>query len=181
MGGRSKRVSLLFLRRTLAFQHLSGLNLSATTCHLKLAGRCLSISRDFSNGEAALAIRNNLVSIGNAARDGKNGWFVGHFAPHDFGLIRQESVEIKWAHHPKGDRRPSFGQWPKATTIAILVSGHFITRVRLPDGLHEILLRDPGDYIAFGPGVDHSWEAVEESLVITVRFPSIDRERDTPT
>jgi len=125
-----------------------------------------------------VAIRNELVSSGNALRDGKDGWFIGQFSPKEFGLIRQHDVEIKWAQHPKGDRRPQFGQWPRATTIAILVNGYFITRIKLPDGIHEVVLNTPGDYIAFGPGVDHSWEAIEESLVITVRFPSIDSRGD---
>lgn len=117
--------------------------------------------------------RNNLVGTGNAVKDGNRGWFVGQFVPPSFGLAHQEAVEIKWDQHPKGDRRQGFAQSRGATTISILVSGSFITRLKLPDGMREIILSAPGDYIAFGPGLEHWWEALEESLVITVRFPSL--------
>jgi hypothetical protein len=117
----------------------------------------------------------DLVSIGNAVKDGKQGWFVGQFLPHSFGLVRQPAVEIKWAQHIKGERRPRFGQWSNATTISILVNGSFVVRFKLPDGMREVVLAAQGDYVAFAPGVEHSWEALEDCLVITVRFPSFDR------
>ncbi len=117
--------------------------------------------------------RIDLVSTGNAVKDGKEGWFVGQFVPPSFGLIRQHAVEIKWVQHAKGERRPRFGQWPKATTISLLVNGCFVVQLKLPDGMRKIVLATPGDYVAFGPGVDHSWEALEDCLVITVRFPSL--------
>jgi hypothetical protein len=122
-----------------------------------------------------LAVSNpiELVSIGNAVKDGKEGWFVGHFVPPSFGLVRQQAVEIKWAQHLKGERRLRFGQWPRATTIAILINGSFSLRFKLTDGIREVVLARPGDYAAFGPGLYHSWEALEDSLVITVRFPSL--------
>ncbi len=120
-----------------------------------------------------MTIRNDLVSAGNALKDGNQGWFVGQFAPASFGLIRQHAVELKWVQHAKGDRRRAFGKWPKATTISILINGCFAVRLSLPDGMHEIILKAPGDYVAFAPGVEHSWEALDECLVITVRFPSI--------
>jgi quercetin dioxygenase-like cupin family protein len=34
-----------------------------------------------------------------------------------------------------------------------------------------------GDYIIFGPGVVHSWEAIGDTLVLSVRFPSIEVNR----
>src|SRR5258708_37001067 len=96
-----------------------------------------------------------MVSFGNAVKDGKQGWFVGQFAPPSFGLVRQQAVEIKWAQHARGDRRPRFGRWPKATTISILVNGCFVVRIRLklPDEIREIVLGTPGDDVANGPGL----------------------------
>lgn len=122
--------------------------------------------------------RSDLVSVGNAVRDGKRGWFVGHFMSPSFGLIHQQEVEIKWAQHIKGERRTRFGQWPEATTISILVNGSFVVRVKLSDGIRDVVLASPGDYVAYGPGVDHSWEAIEDCLVITVRFPSFHRDEN---
>jgi hypothetical protein len=120
---------------------------------------------------------NNLVTIGNAAEDGDRGWFVGQFVPPSFGLVHQQALEIKWGRHPKGERRQGFAPPLKATTIAILVNGSLITRLNLPDGMREIILAAPGDYVAFGPGLSHSWEALEDSLVITVRFPSLNNDQ----
>jgi hypothetical protein len=119
------------------------------------------------------ANRDLRISTGNAAADGIRGWFIGQFIPPSSGLAHQEALEMKWQLHSKGERRQGFAQSPKATTISILVSGSFATRFRLPDGMREIILTRPGDYIVYGPGLDHCWEAFEESLVITVRFPSL--------
>ncbi|MGA2411325.1 MAG: signal peptidase I [Candidatus Binataceae bacterium] len=112
-------------------------------------------------------------STGNAISDGKRGWFVGQFVPPSLGLAHQDALEMKWGQHPKGDKRQGFARSLHATTISILVSGSFIMRLKLQDEIKEIVLREPGDYVAFGPSVDHLWEALEESLVMTVRFPSL--------
>ena len=34
-------------------------------------------------------------------------------------------------------------------------------------------LEKEGDYAVWGPGIGHSWQAEEDSIVITVRWPSI--------
>ncbi|WP_336207965.1 hypothetical protein [Nonomuraea sp. LPB2021202275-12-8] len=53
--------------------------------------------------------------------------------------------------------------------MLILISGRF--RVELPD--RSVLLAERGDYVVRGAGVDHSWRAEEESVVMTVRWPSV--------
>lgn len=110
---------------------------------------------------------------GNAIKDGKRGWFVGQFIPPSLGLAHQQALEIKWDQHAKGERRRAWAKSLNATTISILVNGAFMTRLKAADETQEILLSVPGDYVAFGPGVDHAWEALDNSLVITVRFPSL--------
>jgi hypothetical protein len=37
----------------------------------------------------------------------------------------------------------------------------------------EVLLARQGDYAMWGPGIDHHWSADEESVVLTVRWPSL--------
>ncbi|MET9017469.1 signal peptidase I, partial [Streptomyces olivaceoviridis] len=37
----------------------------------------------------------------------------------------------------------------------------------------SVLLEEQGDYVVWGRGVDHSWFAEEESVVLTVRWPSV--------
>lgn len=53
--------------------------------------------------------------------------------------------------------------------MVILVSGRFY--VNLTVG--KVLLERQGDYAVWGPGIDHSWKAEDDSVVITVRWPSL--------
>jgi quercetin dioxygenase-like cupin family protein len=50
----------------------------------------------------------------------------------------------------------------------LLVEGNF--RIDLTEA--SVTLEKQGDYLTWGPGIDHSWEALSESIVITVRWPS---------
>jgi quercetin dioxygenase-like cupin family protein len=54
------------------------------------------------------------------------------------------------------------------STLVLLVSGKF--RIDLTVG--NVTLERQGDYITWGPGIDHSWLAEQDSTVITVRWPS---------
>ena len=55
------------------------------------------------------------------------------------------------------------------TKLLILVRGRF----RLDLSVASTTLEKEGDYAVWGPGIDHSWQAEEDSIVITVRWPSI--------
>lgn len=81
---------------------------------------------------------------GNAEEDSREtrGWLLGHFIDPTEGVRSSKDV--------------------------ILVSGNF--RIDLTEG--SITLDRKGDYILWGPGIDHSWEALAESIVLTVRWPS---------
>jgi quercetin dioxygenase-like cupin family protein len=50
----------------------------------------------------------------------------------------------------------------------LLIAGNF--RVDLTGA--SIVLEKQGDYVVWGPGIDHSWEAISDSVVVTVRWPS---------
>lgn len=109
---------------------------------------------------------------GNAADDGTDtrGWIVGHFIDPSRGVRSTTDVEIKWAHHPKGDKRTGWTSDDQRTTLVMLISGHF--QLKSTEG--ESTFTQQGDYAMWGPGVDHTWEAVEDSIVLTVRWPSAD-------
>ncbi|MEV0195161.1 signal peptidase I [Nonomuraea sp. NPDC050691] len=110
------------------------------------------------------------VYVGNAGDDGAadDGWLLGHFKP--YGDPRHsEDVEIKWGVHPAGQERAAWVTGERRTALLVLVSGRF--RVELPG--RSVLLERRGDYVVWGPGVDHSWLAEEESVVLTVRWPSV--------
>jgi hypothetical protein len=109
---------------------------------------------------------------GNAASEpaGYRGWLVGHFIDPAHGAVRSTpSVEVKWGVHPAGQQRPEWATGEQRSTLVLLVSGKF--RVDLPTG--SVTLADQGDYLAWGPGIEHSWLAEDDSVVITVRWPSV--------
>jgi mannose-6-phosphate isomerase-like protein (cupin superfamily) len=115
----------------------------------------------------------NLFLKGNAVEDGKRGWFVGQFVPEIEGLRHQGDVELKWGIHPAGERRGSWAYYNKATSIPILIEGRFQLWVRGDGMREECFLEKPGDYVIINPGLRHDWAAVSDSVVLTVRFPSI--------
>jgi len=107
---------------------------------------------------------------GNAHDDAPShrGWLLGHFINPPESLRNTGAVEVKWGVHPAGEARP---EWAKdaRTTLVLLVSGKF--HVELPDA--EVLLDRQGDYVVWGSGTEHAWRAKEDSIVVTVRWPSV--------
>jgi quercetin dioxygenase-like cupin family protein len=107
---------------------------------------------------------------GNAAEDGRatRGWLLGHFIDPAEGVRSSKDVEVKWGIHPAGDERPEWTADDQRTTLVLLVQGNF--RIDLAEA--SITLSRQGDYAVWGPGIDHSWIAISDSTVITVRWPS---------
>ena len=109
------------------------------------------------------------IYAGSAPEDAAacRGWLLGHFMPP--GDIRHSAdVEIKWGVHSRGDQR---AQWVTAeirTALIVLVSGRF----RIEFRARSVVLARPGDYVVF-QGVDHSWFAEEDSVIVGVRWPSL--------
>ncbi len=89
---------------------------------------------------------------GNAVEDGVDtrGWIVGHFIDPSQGVRSSKDVEVKWANHPKGDKRPEWTSDDQRTTLVMLISGHF--RVESTEG--AATFTQQGDYAMWGPGVD---------------------------
>ncbi len=111
-----------------------------------------------------------MIYVGKADVDAPQdrGWLLGWFRPADDARHSTE-VEVKWGRHPKGDRRAEWVRGEERTALLMLISGRF--HVELPD--RDVILTEPGDYVIWGKGVDHSWYAPEESVVLTVRWPSL--------
>ena len=109
------------------------------------------------------------ITTGNAITDAKKGWFVGSFFEPELGLRKSDDVEVKWGIHKAGEERPEWVTAEVRTSLIILVSGKWkqIFRDR------TIELSKPGDFIMWDEGVDHKWIALEDTTIITVRWPSI--------
>ena len=114
--------------------------------------------------------------FGNAAIDQirGTGWFVGQFVPAELGLRRQTDVELKWGIHPDGEKRGQPWSHGAGTTIALLVEGGLRVTFHIDGAQEDVMLGAKGDYVIFGPDVVHSWEAVGDAVVLTVRFPSVE-------
>lgn len=103
----------------------------------------------------------------NTDRAAYRGWIIGHFLPP--GIRQTEGLEIKWGVHPAGGERAEWAAGDERTTMLICFSGRF--RLDLPG--ESVILANQGDYVVWGPGVEHSWQAEEESVMLTVRWPSL--------
>jgi hypothetical protein len=109
------------------------------------------------------------IRKGNTNIDGQDTrqWLVGSFMPE--GDIRNtEHVEVKWGNHPKGDKREEWVTGETRTTMAILIAGKFA--LEFPD--EKVELSQQGDYVMWGSGTDHRWEAFDDSVFLTIRWPS---------
>jgi len=109
------------------------------------------------------------IYTGSADQDASSnrGWLLGHFMPDD-DPRHSTDVEIKWGAHPVGEERAEWVTAETRTALIILVKGRF--RIDFRD--RSVLLAEQGDYVVFA-GVDHSWCAEEESIIVGVRWPSV--------
>jgi hypothetical protein len=110
------------------------------------------------------------VYVGNAGKDAPldRGWLLGHFKDVD-DPRHSQAVEIKWGVHPRGDERAQWVEDERRTALLVLISGRF--RVDFPG--RSVLLQEQGDYVVWGRDIGHSWFAEEESVLLTVRWPSV--------
>ena len=122
------------------------------------------------------------VSSGNAvdegSQKGRRGWFIGHFLPPGSGPAATDMVEVKWGVHAAGEGKAIEGINRTAATMSLLVSGRF--HLDFPSHRASVTLVRPGDYAVWSPGVSHRWRALEDSVVVTVRWPSQPDDQSEP-
>jgi D-lyxose ketol-isomerase len=110
---------------------------------------------------------------GNAAEDGAQyrGWILGHFINANESPERStKDLEVLWGIHPTGDARNEWTTGEQRTTLLLLVQGRF--RLDLSTG-DSVTLERQGDYVTWGPGIEHRWQAEDEAVVVTVRWSSL--------
>jgi hypothetical protein len=116
-------------------------------------------------------MNNDRISIGNAEDFGAptRGWFVGNFLDTSAGPRLTDDVEVKWSVHPEGDHRPGIAPGTDTATLTILIEGRF--EQIFPDQQPgRMLMERPGDFALYGPGVSHTWRALADSVMLTVRW-----------
>ena len=107
------------------------------------------------------------VEHGNAGADrNARHWVLGDFV--DSASMRStEDVEVKWHDLKQGEARAEWAHAEARPTITILVRGK--VSLRFPN--ETVTLEREGDY-AMWENVGHTYEAHEDSLAVTVRWPS---------
>jgi hypothetical protein len=112
------------------------------------------------------------IQTGNASVDSTDmrGWLVGSFIEEKLGLRHSTDVEIKWGVQPAGTAREEWVTGETRTTIGILINGTFEMEFRD----RKLHFDKPGDYVMWGPGVDHRWRAPTGCIWLTIRWPSIE-------
>jgi hypothetical protein len=114
------------------------------------------------------------ISIGNAedfATGPTRGWFIGNFLDPSVGPRFTDDIEVKWSIHPQGDHRPDIAPGADTITLTILIKGRF--EQTFPDQHPgRMLMERPGDFALYGPGIPHTWRALADSVMLTVRWPA---------
>jgi hypothetical protein len=110
------------------------------------------------------------VHSGNAEADGQDyrGWFIGHFLDLKASVRATRDVEVKWGVHLAGQEKPEWTLNAEATNLLLLISGKFRLELRGS----SFLLSRQGDYVVWAPGIPHRRSAIEDSLILAVRWPS---------
>jgi hypothetical protein len=100
----------------------------------------------------------------------RNGWFAGHFMDSS-SLLKNNEVELKWGVHKKGEKYLSLKKTKKAKSLAIMIKGKI--RISFPDLKKKIILSKMGDYAIWDKEIFHTSEFLEDTTMLTVRWPSL--------
>jgi hypothetical protein len=92
------------------------------------------------------------------------GWFIGDFTP---SLLATSDFEVCIKHFKKGDFEPNHFQ-KRATEFTIVVSG--LCRMGL-------ITLSPGDILVLDPSEISDFLAIEDSVVIGIKTPSIPEDK----
>lgn len=84
-----------------------------------------------------------------------------------FKLDNTPNLELRWIQIKKGEVKKSHAE-PDTTAIVILIKG--CHRVFFEN--EEVDLKEQGDYVFIAPNQIHSWEAMEDNLLVTLRWES---------
>lgn len=120
--------------------------------------------------------QHSAIQTGNAATDNAKGWFVGGSIDKALGLRHTYDVELKWSTHKADEERLAWATNEVRTTVAILISGKY--EVMFRD--QSVILTKQGDFVMWGEGHDHKGRALEDSVVLTVRWPSVPAQNNRP-
>lgn len=88
------------------------------------------------------------------------GWFVGGFSP---AVLRTSEFEVAVKHYSQGDQEKSHHH-KRAKEITVIVAG----KARMRDQQYS-----KGDIILIQPGESTDFEALEDTITVVVKSPSV--------
>ncbi len=109
------------------------------------------------------------VTYGSAKLDGASHrkWFLGHFI--DQKSRRFSDISFKWSTNPRGATNGEVATNKVGHSISILIQG----KMQVEFQGANLTLSRLGDYVLWEPGVPHSWTALENTITLSARWPSL--------
>jgi hypothetical protein len=98
------------------------------------------------------------------------GWFIGSFLDKS-SLLSNNDLEIKWGVHKKGELYDKIRAVKHSKSLSILIRGKI--GIDFPDLNKKIILKKEGDYLYWSEKTFHTSKILEDSLVLTIRWPSL--------
>jgi len=108
-------------------------------------------------------------------QDQRRGWFLGHFAR--LPELTVEDVAAQLVRLTAGTRKRGTTLQKQAKSLVILLEGAM--EVSFPAESRTARLDKVGDAVFFAQGVPHSWQCLEDALVMTIRWPSLEDDVET--
>ena len=96
--------------------------------------------------------------------DFKLGWIVGDFLP---ALVSSKEIEVAVKYFHAGETEPTHKQII-ATEITVVVNG----KIRLGGICYE-----SGDIIRINPGIFADFEAITDSALVCIKYPSLPNDK----
>lgn len=114
----------------------------------------------------------SVIEFGNLEKkvESHNGWVIGYFIEKTSPL-HSEDIEVKYHIAKKGEENESKSVASRSRSLTILVRGKF--RIHFPKQGLTYVLEKEGDFIFWDPFIEHGWDVLEDSVLITVRWSSI--------
>lgn len=103
---------------------------------------------------------------GHVSNNKNRGWLIGHFAEEPFNT---GNFEIKFGSYKKGEKKTNWGLNIQAKSMCILIKG----KISIIFPSKTVTLNNRGDYVYWDNMIGHSWEVLENTETIGLRWPSI--------
>jgi hypothetical protein len=145
---------------------------------MRAAGMSLNRNRDI------LEAKMESVSWGNAstlaANEGKAFWVVGHMIEEN-NLRHTDQFELKWGRHLRGEKYPDFVPSKEGVRgISIMIYGRMRLVFKRGTETQTVTLQTEGDFVLWQPDVSHNSEFLDDTLVLTIKWPSVENPKDHP-